>query len=214
MATSENVNSQLIGSVLSYMEDLKIASLRARLKIINQELNKELETAKRNSFNQQKSKETRMSDNVNTSKSDNQVKGYKVFLYGDPELKTITPKSGPNAGQEVPVLVANAYHRNFAQDEAGKLQSLDPTFMKLEVYGDKANYMKDLLKDGMKLVVNGYLAVDKFTGKDGKEKEARTLNADSVALDLAQSAIKSINFEKPQKEQTAQTEKKASEPEI
>ena len=185
MATSENVNSQLIGSVLSYMEDLKIASLRARLKIIS----KELETAKRNSFNQQKSKETRMSDNVNTSKSDNQVKGYKVFLYGDPELKTITPKSGPNAGQEVPVLVANAYHRNFAQDEAGKLQSLDPTFMKLEVYGDKANYMKDLLKDGMKLVVNGYLTVDKFTGKDGKEKEARTLNADSVALDLAQSAI-------------------------
>lgn len=72
MATSENVNSQLIGSVLSYMEDLKIASLRARLKIIS----KELETAKRNSFNQQKSKETRMSDNVNTSKSDNQVKGY------------------------------------------------------------------------------------------------------------------------------------------
>lgn len=210
MATSENVNSQLIGSVLSYMEDLKIASLRARLKIIS----KELETAKRNSFNQQKSKETRMSDNVNTSKSDNQVKGYKVFLYGDPELKTITPKSGLNAGQEVSVLVANAYHRNFAQDEAGKLQSLDPTFMKLEVYGDKANYMKDLLKDGMKLVVNGYLTVDKFTGKDGKEKEARTLNADSVALDLAQSAIKSINFEKPQKEQTAQTEKKASEPEI
>lgn len=210
MATSENVNSQLIGSVLSYMEDLKIASLRARLKIIS----KELETAKRNSFNQQKSKETRMSDNVNTSKNDNQVKGYKVFLYGDPELKTITPKSGLNAGQEVSVLVANAYHRNFAQDEAGKLQSLDPTFMKLEVYGDKANYMKDLLKDGMKLVVNGYLTVDKFTGKDGKEKEARTLNADSVALDLAQSAIKSINFEKPQKEQTAQTEKKASEPEI
>lgn len=210
MATSENVNSQLISSVLSYMEDLKIASLRARLKIIS----KELETAKRNSFNQQKSKETRMSDNVNTSKNDNQVKGYKVFLYGDPELKTITPKSGLNAGQEVSVLVANAYHRNFAQDEAGKLQSLDPTFMKLEVYGDKANYMKDLLKDGMKLVVNGYLTVDKFTGKDGKEKEARTLNADSVALDLAQSAIKSINFEKPQKEQTAQTEKKASEPEI
>lgn len=140
------------------------------------------------------------------------VQNYKIYIYQAPEVTTIMPKTGKNAGKEIDVLSVNALHRNYEIDETtGDFIKKDPTFITLKKYGDEKDNVRllaSLIQPGMQLRVNGSLSSreyefqDKETGEQRKQT-AYDLTANSLMLDLSQKGITSIGFEhQKQNEQT------------
>lgn len=140
------------------------------------------------------------------------VQNYKIYIYQAPEVTTIMPKTGKNAGKEIDVLSVKALHRNYEIDEtSGDFIKKDPTFITLKKYGDEKENVRQLaslIQPGMQLRVNGSLSSreyefqDKETGEQRKQT-AYDLTANSLMLDLSQKGITSIGFEyQKQNEQT------------
>lgn len=140
------------------------------------------------------------------------VQNYKIYIYQSPEVTTIMPKTGKNAGKEIDVLSVKALHRNYEIDETtGDFIKKDPTFITLKKYGDEKENVRQLaslIQPGMQLRVNGSLSSreyefqDKETGEQRKQT-AYDLTANSLMLDLSQKGITSIGFEhQKQNEQT------------
>lgn len=140
------------------------------------------------------------------------VQNYKIYIYQAPEVTTIMPKTGKNAGKEIDVLSVKALHRNYEIDETtGDFIKKDPTFITLKKYGDEKENVRQLaalIQPGMQLRVNGSLSSreyefqDKETGEQRKQT-AYDLTANSLMLDLSQKGITSIGFEhQKQNEQT------------
>lgn len=140
------------------------------------------------------------------------VQNYKIYIYQAPEVTTIMPKTGKNAGKEIDVLSVKALHRNYEIDETtGDFIKKDPTFITLKKYGDEKDNVRllaSLIQPGMQLRVNGSLSSreyefqDKETGEQRKQT-AYDLTANSLMLDLSQKGITSIGFEhQKQNEQT------------
>lgn len=132
------------------------------------------------------------------------VQNYKIYIYQAPEVTTIMPKTGKNAGKEIDVLSVKALHRNYEIDETtGDFIKKDPTFITLKKYGDEKENVRQLaslIQPGMQLRVNGSLSSreyefqDKETGEQRKQT-AYDLTANSLMLDLSQKGITSIGFE-------------------
>lgn len=132
------------------------------------------------------------------------VQNYKIYIYQSPEVTTIMPKTGKNAGKEIDVLSVKALHRNYEIDETtGDFIKKDPTFITLKKYGDEKENVRQLaslIQPGMQLRVNGSLSSreyefqDKETGEQRKQT-AYDLTANSLMLDLSQKGITSIGFE-------------------
>lgn len=140
------------------------------------------------------------------------VQNYKIYVYREPELNTIVPKSGKNAGKEIDVLSVKVLHRNYEIDPtSGDFIKKDPTFMTLKKYGDAKDNVKQLaslIQPGMQLRVSGSLTSHEYEFKDQKTGEMRKqtaleLNANNLMLDLSQKGLKGINFE--QQKQNEQT---------
>lgn len=139
------------------------------------------------------------------------VQNYKIYIYQAPEVTTIMPKTGKNAGKEIDVLSVKALHRNYEIDETtGDFIKKDPTFITLKKYGDEKENVRQLaslIQPGMQLRVNGSLSSreyefqDKETGEQRKQT-AYDLTANSLMLDLSQKGITSIGFEHQKHEQT------------
>ena len=141
------------------------------------------------------------------------VQNYKIYVYREPELNTIVPKSGKNAGKEIDVLSVKVLHRNYEIDPtSGDFIKKDPTFMTLKKYGDAKDNVKQLaslIQPGMQLRVSGSLTSHEYEFKDQKTGEMRKqtaleLNANNLMLDLSQKGLKGINFE--QQKQNEQTQ--------
>lgn len=148
------------------------------------------------------------------------VQNYKIYIYQAPEVTTIMPKTGKNAGKEIDVLSVKALHRNYEIDETtGDFIKKDPTFITLKKYGDEKENVRQLaslIQPGMQLRVNGSLSSreyefqDKETGEQRKQT-AYDLTANSLMLDLSQKGITSIGFEhQKQNEQTVSAQPQQS----
>lgn len=160
-------------------------------------------------------KMTEQNDKAQASQQpSDKVQNYKIYVYREPELNTIVPKSGKNAGKEIGVLSVKVLHRNYEIDPtSGDFIKKDPTFMTLKKYGDAKDNVKQLaslIQPGMQLRVSGSLTSHEYEFKDQKTGEMRKqtaleLNANNLMLDLSQKGLKGINFE--QQKQNEQTVK-------
>lgn len=140
------------------------------------------------------------------------VQNYKIYIYQAPEVTTIMPKTGKNAGKEIDVLSVKSLHRNYEIDETtGDFIKKDPTFITLKKYGDEKENVRQLaalIQPGMQLRVNGSLSSREYEFQDRETGEQRKqtaydLTANSLMLDLSQKGITSIGFEhQKQNEQT------------
>lgn len=158
-------------------------------------------------------KMTEQNDKAQASQQpSDKVQNYKIYVYREPELNTIVPKSGKNAGKEIDVLSVKVLHRNYEIDPtSGDFIKKDPTFMTLKKYGDAKDNVKQLaslIQPGMQLRVSGSLTSHEYEFKDQKTGEMRKqtaleLNANNLMLDLSQKGLKGINFE--QQKQNEQT---------
>lgn len=160
-----------------------------------------------NFTNKPQNKETKMTENLNRPMANDM----RVVVYGEPNVSTITPKTGDNAGKQIDVLNINVYKPNSARQPDGSWKQLDSDWYKLQLFSEHAKEISPLIKDGLALRVSGLIKENTFQGKDGQTKTSKNIVVNNIAVDLLQRGIKGIDFEKKNREQQ-QTVSKAKEP--
>lgn len=209
----------LINDVAKFVTNIRLKTNQLVIKDKQQELNalkehlEKLTNHKLSTFKNGDLKMTEQNDKSQASQQpSDKVQNYKIYVYREPELNTIVPKSGKNAGKEIDVLSVKVLHRNYEIDPtSGDFIKKDPTFMTLKKYGDAKDNVKQLaslIQPGMQLRVSGSLTSHEYEFKDQKTGEMRKqtaleLNANNLMLDLSQKGLKGINFE--QQKQNEQT---------
>ena len=209
----------LIKDVAKFVTNIRLKTNQLVINDKQQELNalkehlEKLTNHKLSTFKNGDLKMTEQNDKSQASQQpSDKVQNYKIYVYREPELNTIVPKSGKNAGKEIDVLSVKVLHRNYEIDPtSGDFIKKDPTFMTLKKYGDAKENVKQLaslIQPGMQLRVSGSLTSHEYEFKDQKTGEMRKqtaleLNANNLMLDLSQKGLKGINFE--QQKQNEQT---------
>lgn len=210
----------LINDVAKFVTNIRLKTNEIVINDKQQELNVLKEHLARLNNNQLSTstnngdlKMTEQNDKAQASQQpSDKVQNYKIYVYREPELNTIVPKTGKNAGKEIDVLSVKVLHRNYEIDPtSGDFIKKDPTFMTLKKYGDAKDNVKQLaslIQPGMQLRVSGSLTSHEYEFKDQKTGEMRKqtaleLNANNLMLDLSQKGLKGINFE--QQKQNEQT---------
>lgn len=209
----------LINDVAKFVTNIRLKTNQLVINDKQQELNalkehlEKLTNHKLSTFKNGDLKMTEQNDKSQASQQpSDKVQNYKIYVYREPELNTIVPKSGKNAGKEIDVLSVKVLHRNYEIDPtSGDFIKKDPTFMTLKKYGDAKDNVKQLaslILPGMQLRVSGSLTSHEYEFKDQKTGEQRKqtaydLTANSLMLDLSQKGLKGINFE--QQKQNEQT---------
>lgn len=219
----------LINDVAKFVTNIRLKTNEIVINDKQQELNalkehlEKLTNHKLSTFKNGDLKMTEQNDKSQASQQpSDKVQNYKIYVYREPELNTIVPKSGKNAGKEIDVLSVKVLHRNYEIDPtSGDFIKKDPTFMTLKKYGDAKDNVKQLaslIQPGMQLRVSGSLTSHEYEFKDQKTGEMRKqtaleLNANNLMLDLSQKGLKGINFEQQkQNEQTvSQTQPQQSQ---
>lgn len=210
----------LINDVAKFVTNIRLKTNEIVINDKQQELNVLKEHLARLNNNQLSTstnngdlKMTEQNDKAQASQQpSDKVQNYKIYVYREPELNTIVPKTGKNAGKEIDVVSVKVLHRNYEIDPtSGDFIKKDPTFMTLKKYGDAKDNVKQLaslIQPGMQLRVSGSLTSHEYEFKDQKTGEMRKqtaleLNANNLMLDLSQKGLKGINFE--QQKQNEQT---------
>lgn len=209
----------LINDVAKFVTNIRLKTNQLVINDKQQELNalkehlEKLTNHKLSTFKNGDLKMTEQNDKSQASQQpSDKVQNYKIYVYREPELNTIVPKSGKNAGKEIDVLSVKVLHRNYEIDPtSGDFIKKDPTFMTLKKYGDAKDNVKQLaslIQPGMQLRVSGSLTSHEYEFKDQNTGEMRKqtaleLNANNLMLDLSQKGLKGINFE--QQKQNEQT---------
>lgn len=209
----------LINDVAKFVTNIRLKTNQLVINDKQQELNalkehlEKLTNHKLSTFKNGDLKMTEQNDKSQASQQpSDKVQNYKIYVYREPELNTIVPKSGKNAGKEIDVLSVKVLHRNYEIDPtSGDFIKKDSTFMTLKKYGDAKDNVKQLaslIQPGMQLRVSGSLTSHEYEFKDQKTGEMRKqtaleLNANNLMLDLSQKGLKGINFE--QQKQNEQT---------
>lgn len=210
----------LINDVAKFVTNIRLKTNQFVINDKQQELNVLKEHLARLNNNQLSTstnngdlKMTEQNDKAQASQQpSDKVQNYKIYVYREPELNTIVPKTGKNAGKEIDVLSVKVLHRNYEIDPtSGDFIKKDPTFMTLKKYGDAKDNVKQLaslIQPGMQLRVSGSLTSHEYEFKDQKTGQMRKqtaleLNANNLMLDLSQKGLKGINFE--QQKQNEQT---------
>lgn len=208
--TETELDPELINEVAIYITQLQlkrtqmiIKDKQAKADVLEEKLN--LLTKEKGEF-----KMAEQNDKAQASQQpSDKVQNYKIYVYREPELNTIVPKTGKNAGKEIDVVSVKVLHRNYEIDPtSGDFIKKDPTFMTLKKYGDAKDNVKQLaslIQPGMQLRVSGSLTSHEYEFKDQKTGELRKqtaieLNANSLMLDLSQQGLKSITFEQQKRE--------------
>ena len=209
----------LINDVAKFVTNIRLKTNQLVINNKQQELNalkehlEKLTNHKLSTFKNGDLKMTEQNDKSQASQQpSDKVQNYKIYVYREPELNTIVPKTGKNAGKEIDVLSVKVLHRNYEIDPtSGDFIKKDPTFMTLKKYGDAKDNVKQLaslIQPGMQLRVSGSLTSHEYEFKDQKTGQMRKqtaleLNANNLMLDLSQKGLKGINFE--QQKQNEQT---------
>lgn len=218
----------LINDVAKFVTNIRLKTNQLVINDKQQELNalkehlEKLTNHKLSTFKNGDLKMTEQNDKSQASQQpSDKVQNYKIYVYREPELNTIVPKSGKNAGKEIDVLSVKVLHRNYEIDPtSGDFIKKDPTFMTLKKYGDAKDNVKQLaslIQPGMQLRVSGSLTSHEYEFKDQKTGEMRKqtaleLNANNLMLDLSQKGLKGINFE--QQKQNEQTVSQAQQSQV
>lgn len=210
----------LINDVAKFVTNIRLKTNEIVINDKQQELNalkEHLEKLTNHKLSTFKNGDLKMKEQNDKSQASQQqhsdkVQNYKIYVYREPELNTIVPKTGKNAGKEIDVVSVKVLHRNYEIDPtSGDFIKKDPTFMTLKKYGDAKDNVKQLaslIQPGMQLRVSGSLTSHEYEFKDQKTGEMRKqtaleLNANNLMLDLSQKGLKGINFE--QQKQNEQT---------
>ena len=210
----------LINDVAKFVTNIRLKTNQFVINDKQQELNVLKEHLARLNNNQLSTstnngdlKMTEQNDKAQASQQpSDKVQNYKIYVYREPELNTIVPKTGKNAGKEIDELSVKVLHRNYEIDPtSGDFIKKDPTFMTLKKYGDAKDNVKQLaslIQPGKQLRVSGPLTSHEYEFKDQKTGQMRKqtaleLNANNLMLDLSQKGLKGINFE--QQKQNEQT---------
>ena len=209
----------LINDVAKFVTNIRLKTNQLVINDKQQELNalkehlEKLTNYKLSTFKNGDLKMTEQNDKSQASQQpSDKVQNYKIYVYREPELNTIVPKSGKNAGKEIDVLSVKVLHRNYEIDPtSGDFIKKDPTFITLKKYGDEKDNVRQLaslIQPGMQLRVSGSLTSHEYEFKDQKTGQMRKqtaleLNANNLMLDLSQKGLKGINFE--QQKQNEQT---------
>lgn len=217
--TTAEYDHTLINDVARFVTNIRLKTNQLVINEKQQEqtaLKEHLEKLTNHKLSTFKNGDLKMTEQNDKSQASQQpsdkVQNYKIYVYREPELNTIVPKSGKNAGKEIDVLSVKVLHRNYEIDPtSGDFIKKDPTFMTLKKYGDAKDNVKQLaslIQPGMQLRVSGSLTSHEYEFKDQKTGEMRKqtaleLNANNLMLDLSQKGLKGINFE--QQKQNEQT---------
>ena len=111
----------------------------------------------------------------------------------EPELSTITPKSGKYGGQVTDVVQFDVAHNTYKKVGDG-YEKNDTEFFRVKVYGDDAKQLAGLVKVGMSLNIDGSKTVETWKDNNGLDKTTNLINANDVALNLSHHRVKSIEF--------------------
>lgn len=208
--TETELEPELINEVAIYITQLQLK--RTQMIIKDKQAKADALEEKLNLLTKEKG-EFKMAEQNDKAQASQQpsdkVQNYKIYVYREPELNTIVPKTGKNAGKEIDVVSVKVLHRNYEIDPtSGDFIKKDPTFMTLKKYGDAKDNVKQLaslIQPGMQLRVSGSLTSHEYEFKDQKTGELRKqtaieLNANSLMLDLSQQGLKSITFEQQKRE--------------
>ena len=205
--TETELDPELINEVAIYITQLQLK--RTQMIIKDKQAKADALEEKLNFLTNEKGEFKMAETNENAKNQSDKVQNYKIYIYQNPEMTTIVPKTGKNAGKTIDVLSVKALHRNYEiNDTTGEFVKKDPTFMTLKKYGEEHEDLKQLaslIKPGMQLRVNGYLTSHEYEFTDQKTGELRKqtaieLNANSLMLDLSQQGLKSITFEQQKRE--------------
>lgn len=201
------LDPELINEVAIYITELQLK--RTQMIIKDKQAKADALEEKLNLLTNEKGEFKMAETNENAKNQSDKVQNYKIYIYQNPEMTTIVPKTGKNAGKTIDVMSVKALHRNYEiNDTTGEFVKKDPTFMTLKKYGEEHDDLKQLaslIKPGMQLRVNGYLTSHEYEFTDQKTGELRKqtaieLNANSLMLDLSQQGLKSITFEQQKRE--------------
>lgn len=205
--TETELDPELINEVAIYITQLQLK--RTQMIIKDKQAKADALEEKLNLLTNEKGEFKMAETNENAKNQSDKVQNYKIYIYQNPEMTTIVPKTGKNAGKTIDVMSVKALHRNYEiNDTTGEFVKKDPTFMTLKKYGEEHDDLKQLaslIKPGMQLRVNGYLTSHEYEFTDQKTGELRKqtaieLNANSLMLDLSQQGLKSITFEQQKRE--------------
>lgn len=205
--TETELDPELINEVAIYITQLQLK--RTQMIIKDKQAKADALEEKLNFLTNEKGEFKMAETNENAKNQSDKVQNYKIYIYQNPEMTTIVPKTGKNAGKTIDVMSVKALHRNYEiNDTTGEFVKKDPTFMTLKKYGEEHEDLKQLaslIKPGMQLRVNGYLTSHEYEFTDQKTGELRKqtaieLNANSLMLDLSQQGLKSITFEQQKRE--------------
>lgn len=205
--TETELDPELINEVAIYITQLQLK--RTQMIIKDKQAKADALEEKLNLLTNEKGEFKMAETNENAKNQSDKVQNYKIYIYQNPEMTTIVPKTGKNAGKTIDVMSVKALHRNYEiNDTTGEFVKKDPTFMTLKKYGEEHEDLKQLaslIKPGMQLRVNGYLTSHEYEFTDQKTGELRKqtaieLNANSLMLDLSQQGLKSITFEQQKRE--------------
>lgn len=201
------LDPELINEVAIYITELQLK--RTQMIIKDKQAKADALEEKLNLLTNEKGEFKMAETNENAKNQSDKVQNYKIYIYQNPEMTTIVPKTGKNAGKTIDVMSVKALHRNYEiNDTTGEFVKKDPTFMTLKKYGEEHDDLKQLaslIKPGMQLRVNGYLTSHEYEFTDQKTGDLRKqtaieLNANSLMLDLSQQGLKSITFEQQKRE--------------
>lgn len=205
--TETELDPELINEVAIYITQLQLK--RTQMIIKDKQAKADALEEKLNLLTKERGEFKMAENNENAKNQSDKVQNYKIYIYQNPEITTIVPKTGKNAGKTIDVMSVKALHRNYEiNDTTGDFVKKDPTFMTLKKYGEEHEDLKQLaflIKPGMQLRVNGYLTSHEYEFTDQKTGELRKqtaieLNANSLMLDLSQQGLKSITFEQQKRE--------------
>lgn len=113
----------LINDVAKFVTNIRLKTNEIVINDKQQELNalkehlEKLTNHKLSTFKNGDLKMTEQNDKSQASQQpSDKVQNYKIYVYREPELNTIVPKSGKNAGKEIDVLSVKVLHRNYEID--------------------------------------------------------------------------------------------------
>lgn len=117
----------------------------------------------------------------------------RVSVTKEPELATITPKTGKYAGQVTDVVQFDVAQNTYKK-VGDSFEKADTEFYRVKMFGDDAKQIAGLVKVGMSLNVDGSKKVETWKDEAGLDRTTNVITANDVALNLSHNRVKGIDF--------------------
>ena len=126
-----------------------------------------------------------------------EVSDLSIYVSNYPEAKEIQLRNGPHAGEKRGCVSFRGYHLNYRKTPEGKFVPDNTDFYSVTVWDDR-KYQKiaSLLKKGMEVIVSGKIREHEFTKRDGSVVRNCDISTSRIALNLADPAIRSIDYQR------------------